>query len=90
MEVDITAKKISSEPSRAACIFGIPDSSFLKIFSVTTIPSSTTNPVANTIASKVNTLMVNPNRYMIKNAPIKETGISINGRNAIIQSLKNR
>ena len=55
MEVDMTAKKISSEPSRAACIFGIPDSSFLKIFSVTTIPSSTTNPVANTIASKVNT-----------------------------------
>ena len=35
---------------------------FLNIFSVTTIPSSTTSPVASTIPSKVSTLMEKPKR----------------------------
>ena len=68
----------------------MPSSTFLKIFSVTTIPSSTTNPVAKTIAKSVNTLIEKPHKYMMKNVAIKETGISINGRNAIDQSLKNK
>src|SRR5690606_7260257 len=88
-EMDITAKKISLEPLIAASIGDIPSSTFLKIFSVTTIPSSTTKPVANTIASKVNTLIEKPHRYMMKNVAIKDTGISINGRNAIDQLRKN-
>src|SRR5690606_17077515 len=88
MEIEITAKKISLEPFIAASIGDIPSSTFLNIFSVTTIPSSTTNPVANTIASKVSTLMEKPQRYMIKKVAIKDTGISINGRNAIDQSRK--
>jgi hypothetical protein len=50
---------------------------FLNIFSVTTIPSSTTKPVARTIANKVNTLMEKPNNHMIKKVAINETGISI-------------
>ena len=54
------------------------------------MPSSTTNPVASTIASKVNTLIENPNNHMMKKVAINETGISINGRNAIAQSLKNK
>ena len=41
-------------------------------------------------ASSVKTLMVKPNKYIMKKAPISETGISINGRRAIIQSLKKR
>ena len=60
------------------------------MFSVTTIPSSTTRPVANTIARSVSTLMVKPLRYMIKKAPMSEMGISMSGRTAISQSLKNR
>jgi len=52
MDVEITAKKISFDPSRAALRMGIPFSNFLNIFSVTTIPSSTTNPVARIIPSK--------------------------------------
>ena len=89
-EVDITAKNISLLPSSAAFRIGSPSSSFRKIFSVTTIPSSTTNPVANTIPNKVNILMENPNRYMIKKVAISEMGISINGRSAISQLRKKK
>ena len=90
MEIEITAKNISLEPLIAASMGVIPSSTFLKMFSVTTIPSSTTNPVASTMASKVNTLIENPNIHMMKKVAIKETGISISGRNAIAQSLKNK
>ncbi|MNY49534.1 hypothetical protein D3C86_1849680 [compost metagenome] len=74
----------------AASIGDIPSSTFLKIFSVTTIPSSTTRPVAKTIANSVNTLIENPKSHIIKKVAINETGISIKGRNAMAQSLKNK
>ena len=89
IDVEITAKNISLLPSSAACFIGKPCSSFLKIFSVTTMPSSTTNPVASTIPSNVRMLIENPETYMIKKVAIKEIGISINGRIAISQSRKN-
>ena len=57
---------------------------------MTTIPSSTTSPVANTIASNVNTLIENPAKYMIKKVAIKEIGMSIKGRIAINQFLKKK
>ena len=53
IEVATTGKNISLLPIKAAFLIGKPASNFLNIFSVTTIPSSTTNPVANTIANKV-------------------------------------
>jgi hypothetical protein len=90
MEIEITAKKISLEPLIAASMGDMPSSTFLKMFSVTTIPSSTTKPVASTMAKRVNTLIENPNNHMIKKVAINETGISINGRNAMAQSLKNK
>ena len=90
IEVDTTAKKISLLPSLAASLIGSPSSSFLKIFSVTTIPSSTTRPVANTIANKVNTLIEKPAKYIIKKVAINEIGISINGLIAISQFLKKK
>ena len=45
------------------------------MFSSTTIASSTTRPIASTIASSVSVLIVNPNRYISANAPISDTGI---------------
>ena len=90
MEVDNTAKKISLLPSNAALRMGNPASSFRKIFSVTTIPSSTTNPVASTIPSKVKTLIEKPPTYITKKVAINEMGISINGRIAINQFLKKK
>ncbi|MNE17695.1 hypothetical protein D3C81_1545030 [compost metagenome] len=90
MEMEITAKKISFEPFNAASIGDMPSSTFLKMFSVTTIPSSTTSPVANTIASRVSTLIEKPKMYMIKKVAINETGISNSGRKAIPQSRKKK
>ena len=89
-EIEITAKNISLDPLMAASIGVIPSSTFLKIFSVTTIPSSTTNPVARTIANNVNTFIEKPKSHIIKKVAIKETGISIKGLNAMAQSLKNK
>ena len=90
IEVEITAKKISLLPSRAASFKGRPSSIFLNIFSVTTIPSSTTSPVARTMANKVNTFTENPAMYIIKKVAINEIGISINGLMAINQFLKKK
>ena len=69
---------------------GMPSSIFLKIFSVTTIPSSTTKPVASTMAKRVNTFMEKPARYIIKKHETKEMGMSMRGRMAIIQFLKKK
>ena len=48
--------------------------------------SSTTIPIAKTMARRVNTLMVKPARYMIKNEPINETGITNTGKIVVLQS----
>ena len=90
IDVEITAKKISLLPSLAASFKLNPSSNFLNIFSVTTIPSSTTKPVANTMASKVSTLMENPAKYIIKKVAIKEIGISTRGLIAMSQFLKKK
>ena len=90
IEVEITAKNISLLPSNAALLMGKPNSSFLNIFSVTTMPSSTTSPVASTIPSSVSTFMENPKMYITKNVAINDIGISIMGRIAISQFLKKK
>ena len=81
-DVEITAKKISRLPSNAACRIGRPLSSFRNMFSVTTIPSSTTRPVARTIPNNVRMLIEKPHMYMTKNVATSDMGISINGRTA--------
>ena len=89
IEVEITAKNISLLPSNAALFMVSPSSIFLKIFSVTTIPSSTTRPVANTMPKSVSTLIEKPAMYIIKNVATSEIGMSINGLMAMAQFLKN-
>ena len=54
------------------------------------MPSSTTSPVARTIARRVSTLIENPKMYIRKNDPTNETGISISGRRAMTVFLKKR
>ena len=54
--VAITAKPISRLPSSAAIRGGWPSSMRLKMFSRTTIASSTTRPMASTMPSRVRTL----------------------------------
>jgi hypothetical protein len=57
---------------------------------MTTIASSTTNPIANTIANRVRILIENPKIYIIKNVPIREMGIATMGINVVLTFLRNR
>ena len=52
--------------------------------------SSTTNPVANTIPSKVKILIEKLKRYIMKNAPIREIGMATTGIIVVRQSLKKK
>ena len=53
----------------------MPSSMCRKMFSSTTMASSTTRPMASTIASRVRVLTVKPKAYIRANAPISETGM---------------
>ena len=77
--VAMTAKAISRLPSSAASIMGCPSSRRRKIFSNTTMASSTTRPMASTIPSSVSTLMENPSAYITVKAAIMETGMVMAG-----------
>ncbi|CPL77136.1 Uncharacterised protein [Bordetella pertussis] len=45
------------------------------MFSSTTMASSTTSPMASTIASRVRVLIEKPNRYIRAQAPTSDTGM---------------
>ena len=73
------AKPISLLPLSAASKGGIPSSMCRTMFSSITIASSTTRPMASTMASRVSVLTVKPNAYMSANAPMRETGMVTSG-----------
>ena len=52
--------------------------------------SSTTRPTASTTASIESTFIENPARYIIKKAPMRDTGITIQGTSVTLQSLRKR
>ena len=58
--------------------------------SITTMASSMTNPIANTIANKVNVLIVNPKTAKEINVPKRDTGTAIMGINVERQFCRNR
>ena len=59
-------------------------------FSMTTIASSTTSPVASVMPNSVSELMENPKSLMNAKVPISETGIVIAGMIVARQSCRNR
>ncbi len=59
------------------------------MFSITTMASSTTRPIASTMPSIVSTLMENPAMYMMKNDPMSEIGITTTGMSVVRQSRRN-
>src|SRR5271169_396066 len=59
-------------------------------FSMTTMASSTTRPVASVMPNSVSELMENPNSLMNANVPISETGIVAAGMIVARQSSRNR
>src|SRR5271165_7412104 len=74
-----TVKPISSAPLRAAAKGLIPSSRWREMFSITTMASSTTNPVEMVMAMSERLSSVYPNRYITANVPISETGTATAG-----------
>src|SRR5580693_610539 len=74
-------KPICSEPFSAACSGASPSSIYRVMFSITTIASSTTNPVemVSAISDRLSTLY--PTRYMMENVPSSEIGTATLGMN---------
>ena len=60
------------------------------MFSSITMASSTTRPIASTIASSVSVLMVKPSAYITANAPINENGMVTSGISVARQLRRNR
>ena len=70
-----TANAISRDPCIAACMRGMPFSIWRNTFSSTTMASSTTRPMASTMASNVSVFTVKPNAYISPKAPTSDTGM---------------
>ena len=81
MLIDKTVKPISSAPLRAACIGFMPFSMWRVMFSITTIASSTTNPVAMVSAISERLSRVYPIRYIAPNVAMMDTGTDTLGMN---------
>ena len=60
------------------------------MFSITTIASSTTMPVASTMPNSVSVLIEKPNSLRNANVPISETGMVIAGMIVLRQFCRNR
>jgi hypothetical protein len=60
------------------------------MFSMTTIASSTTRPVASVMPNSVRVLIEKPNRLTNANVPMSDTGIVIAGINVVRQFCRNR
>src|SRR5437879_10703049 len=88
-DVAITAPATSFIATDAAlCGSVIPSTICLSTFSITTIASSTTSPVASVIPNSVSVLIEKPSNFTKTNVPINETGMVIAGINVLRQSCK--
>src|SRR5208282_1681076 len=75
-EVATTAPATSFIATDAAlCGSVMPSTMWRSTFSITTMASSTTNPVASVIPNSVSVLIENPKSFTKINVPINETGI---------------
>ena len=74
-----TVKPISSAPFSAAAKGSMPFSRWRAMFSITTMASSTTNPVEMVMAISERLSRLYPNRYITANVPISETGTATPG-----------
>src|ERR1700748_2464382 len=90
-EVATTAPATSFIATDAAlCGSVIPSTMCRSTFSMTTIASSTTNPVASVIPKSVSVLIESPNAVMKMNVPTNDTGMVIAGISVLRQSCKNK
>src|ERR1700719_2026540 len=90
-EVATTAPTTSFMATLAAlCGSEIPSVMWRSTFSITTMASSTTSPVASVMPNSVKVLIENPKALMKIKVPTSETGIVIAGINVLRQSCKNK
>src|SRR3954471_7311953 len=77
--METTVKEISREPFSAAAAGPNPFSRYRVMFSMTTMASSTTNPVeiANAMSERLSTLY--PSRYITPNVPSRDRGTEMLG-----------
>src|SRR5215831_14135423 len=88
-EVAITAPATSFIAADAAlCGSVMPSVMCRSTFSMTTMASSTTSPVASVMPNKVSVLIEKPSSLTKMNVPIKETGMAIAGMKVVLQSCK--
>src|SRR5512139_2155690 len=76
---DKMVKPICLEPLRAASRGGSPCSTYLAMFSIMTMASSTTNPVEMVRAIKERLLRLNPNKYITPKVPTRDRGTATLG-----------
>ena len=74
-----TVKPISCAPSSAAFIGVMPASRWRVMFSITTMASSTTKPLAMASAISERLSSEKPHRYITAQVPISETGTATAG-----------
>ena len=79
MVMETTGPTISRAPCIAACTGGLPSSRCRWIFSTTTMASSTTRPIASTMASNVSRLKLKPAISIRLQTPISDSGIVTTG-----------
>src|SRR6476646_7196648 len=90
-EVAITAPATSFIATEAAlCGSVMPSVMCRSTFSITTIASSTTKPVASVIPNIVSVLIENPNAFTKINVPTSDTGIVIVGISVLRMSCRNK
>ncbi|MCY1512518.1 hypothetical protein D9M68_469800 [compost metagenome] len=77
--IAITGPATSRAPINAACTRDLPSSMWRCTFSTTTMASSTTRPMASTIASSVSRLMLKPNSSISAAAPSIDSGMVTTG-----------
>src|SRR3972149_1621801 len=90
-EVATTApvtSRIAAEAARMAS--RSPSLTWRAMFSITTIASSTTRPVASTMPKRVSVLIEKPSSFTKAKVPISETGIVAAGMSVARQSSRNR
>ena len=86
----MTGPAISRAPCIAAWTGDFPSSIWRKTFSTTTMASSTTRPMASTMASSVSRLRLKPAAYIKVPAPISDSGMVTIGISTVRIEPRNR
>jgi hypothetical protein len=86
---EMMVKAICFDPLSAASSGSSPSSTYRAMFSITTMASSTTNPVAMVSAIRVKLFTLKPARYMTPKVPTIDSGTAAAGMRVAVALLRN-